>query len=328
MEPQIIVKNVSKTYKVYIKENGIINMIKGLFRRKYKYIEAVKDISFTVNPGEILGLIGLNGAGKTTTIKLVSGIIKADKGIIKVLGSDPFLRSKDYRRKVSLVMGQKGQLDPDLSIIDSVKLFASIYSIDKKEAISRAKSMAEELGLSEIDLKKQVRALSLGQRMKGELILSFIHLPVIVFLDEPTLGLDFITQRAIRNYLKNYKRKYNASIILTSHYITDIEDLCDNIYILHKGQELYYGTIEKLKSMMSNIRKVRFNASNCAVERISKYYKVEKASEEQEYFIRFSPDETINVMRVLSNEAEISNINFHDDTLDIIIESLYKGAEK
>jgi ABC-2 type transport system ATP-binding protein len=330
MNSQIIVKNVSKTYKVYIKENenGVINAVKSFFKRRYKYIQAVKDISFTVNQGEILGLIGLNGAGKTTTIKLVSGIIKADEGIIRVLGEDPFLRSKDYRRKVSLIMGQRGQLDPDLTIIDSVKLFASIYSIDKREAISRAKSMAEELGLSEIDLQKQVRTLSLGQRMKGELILSFIHLPVIVFLDEPTLGLDFITQRTIRNYLKNYKKKYNASIILTSHYITDIEDLCDNIYILHKGQELYYGTIEKLKSMIPNIRKVRFNASNCAVERISRYYKVEKASEEQEYFIRFSPEETINVMRVLSNEAEISNINFHDDTLDIIIESLYKGAEK
>lgn len=259
---------------------------------------------------------------------MVSGIIKADKGIIRVLGEDPFLRSKGYRNKVSLVMGQRSQLDPDLSIIDSVKLFASIYSIDKREAILRAKSMAEELGLSEIDLQKQVRTLSLGQRMKGELILSFLHLPVVIFLDEPTIGLDFFTQRAIRNYLKNYKKKYNASIILTSHYITDIEDLCDNIYILHKGQELYYGTIEKLKSMMPNIRKVRFNASNGAVERISKYYKVEEASEEQEYFIRFSPEETINVMRVLSNEAEISNINFHDDTLDIIIESLYKGAEK
>ncbi|ABY94081.1 MULTISPECIES: ABC transporter ATP-binding protein [Thermoanaerobacter] len=328
MKPQIIVKNVSKTYKVYIKENGMINAVKSFFNRKYKYIQAVKDISFTVNQGEILGLIGLNGAGKTTTIKLVSGIIKADKGIIRVLGKDPFLRSKEYRNKVSLVMGQKGQLDPDLSIIDSVKLFASIYSIDKKEAISRTKSMAEELNLSEIDLQKQVRTLSLGQRMKGELILSFIHLPVIVFLDEPTLGLDFITQRAIRNYLKNYKKKYNASIILTSHYITDIEDLCDNIYILHKGHELYYGTIDKLKSMVPNIRKVRFNASNCAIERISKYYKVEKADEEQEYFIRFNPHETINVMKILSNEIEVSNINFHDDTLDIIIESLYKGAEK
>jgi len=184
----------------------------------------VKNISFAVNPGEILGLIGLNGAGKTTTIKMVSRIIKPDSGTIKVLGCDPFLRSRHYRKRVALVIGQKGQLNPDLSIIDSVKLYASIYSIDKSEALQRARMMAEELKLAEEDLQKQVRSLSLGQRMKGELILSFIHLPTIVFLDEPSLGLDFITQRAIRNYLKNYKRRYGASIILTSHYITDIEE--------------------------------------------------------------------------------------------------------
>ncbi len=156
-------------------------------------------------------------------------------------------------------MGQKGQLDPDLSIIDAVKLYASIYSIDKKEALYRAYNMAEELNLAEVDLRKQVRNLSLGQRMKGELILSFLHLPTIIFLDEPTLGLDFVTQRAIRNYLKNYKTRYKASIILTSHYIRDIEDLCDSIYIINKGEPLYYGTIDNLKRMVPNIRKVQFS---------------------------------------------------------------------
>ena len=328
MKSQIIVNNISKSYKTYIKEDGIINTIKGLFHRKYNYIKAVDDISFTVKDGEILGLIGLNGAGKTTIIKLASGIIKQDKGTIKVLNSDPFSRTKDYRKKVSLVMGQKGQLDPDLSIIDSIKLYATVYSIDRNEAISRAKSMADELNLSEVDLRKQVRNLSLGQRMKGELILSFIHLPVIVFLDEPTLGLDFVTQRSIRNYLKNYKEKYNASIILTSHYINDIEDLCDNIYIINKGKELYYGSIDKLKGMVPNIRSVKFNASDCAVENISKSFKLRKSeADEKEYSIKFNPNMMMDVMQILSNEKGVSNINFHDDTLDIIIESLYEGAK-
>ena len=256
---------------------------------------------------------------------MVSGIIKPDKGNIKVLGCDPFLRSYHYRKNVSLVMGQKGQLDPDLSVIDSIKLYASIYSIDKKEALYRAKMMAEELNMAEVDLQKQVRNLSLGQRMKGELILSFIHLPTIVFLDEPTLGLDFITQRTIRDYLKNYKRKYNASIILTSHYITDIEDLCDNIYILNKGQPLYYGTIENLKCMVPNIRKVQFSASEHTINSIREQlcrevYKDDTS--ENVYSVRFRPDEMMEIMQVLSRGKDITNINFHEDTLDIIIESL------
>lgn len=329
MKAQIIVENVSKSYKTYIKEDRLVNKIKGIFNRKYDYIEAVTNISFTVNSGEIHGLVGLNGAGKTTIIKLVSGIIKQDRGSIVVLGSEPFARTKNYRKQVSLLMGQKGQLDPDLSIIDSVKLFAAIYSIKRNEAILRAKSMANELLLSDVDLRKQVRNLSLGERMKGELILSFLNLPKIVFLDEPTLGLDFITQKAIRNYLKNYKEKYNASIILTSHYITDIEELCDNIFIINKGKELYYGSIDKLKGMMSDTRSVRFCASNSAAERISRYIELNKDDiNKDEYSIRFNPNRMMEIMHILSNEKEVSNINFHDDSLDIIIESLYKGEKE
>lgn len=226
-------------------------------------------------------------------------------------------------------MGQKGQLDPDLSIIDAVKLYASIYSIDKKEALYRAYNMAEELNLAEVDLRKQVRNLSLGQRMKGELILSFLHLPTIIFLDEPTLGLDFVTQRAIRNYLKNYKTRYKASIILTSHYIRDIEDLCDSIYIINKGEPLYYGTIDNLKRMVPNIRKVQFSASENVVKNIQKHFKIEKDEiRENSYFIRFTPDKMMEIMQILSKGQEITDINFHEDTLDIIIESLYKGMEK
>lgn len=329
MEQQIIVKGVCKSYKTYIKGDGIVNSMLGFFHRKYENINAVSDIEFSIKQGEALGLIGLNGAGKTTTIKMVSGIMKPDKGSIKVLGNDPFLRLASYREKVALVMGQKGQLDLDLSIIDSIKLYASIYSIKKEVAINRAKDMAEELKLSQMDLHKQVRNLSLGQRMKGELILSFIHLPTIIFLDEPTLGLDFITQRAIRNYLLKYKTKYNASIILTSHYIKDIEDLCDSIYILNKGKPIYYGSIDDFKKMKPNMRKVQFNASDIAVKNLQRHFDINKDNvEEDQYSIRFNPEKMSEVMNILSMETEISNIKFHDDTLDVIIESLYEGLIK
>lgn len=325
MTLQIELSGVYKEYKTYVKDEGIIPSLAGMLHRKYEYVQAVNGVSFSIPPGGILGLIGLNGAGKTTIIKLASGIIKPDAGVVRVLNQDPFKRKIEYRSCVTLVMGQKGQLDIDLSIMDSVALFASIYSLKKKVAFERARDMASELNLTEVDLHKQVRNLSLGQRMKGELILAFIHQPTIIFLDEPTLGLDFPTQNSIRNYLKLYRDEHRASIILTSHYIKDIEDLCDKIYVINAGKELYYGTISELKQLMPDMRKVRFYAGSTTVQRIRDMLPwVVQGSGEQGYVIRFNPSEMTRVMQVLSAQQGISDIDFNDDPLDILIESLYQ----
>jgi len=234
----ITVHNVSKTYKSYIKNDKV-----NFFKRQYTYTKALEDVSFTVDEGEILGLIGLNGAGKTSMIKLVSGIMRRDKGEIKVMGFDPFDRNLAYRKAASLVLGQNGQLDNDLTILDSVSFYSALYDVKKDDAMVRAKKMARELMLTEVDLQKQVRDLSLGQRMKGELILAFNHLPKVIYLDEPTLGLDFMAQKAIRNFLKTYVKDNKASMILTSHYGKDIEELCPNILVLYKGKSIYYGSL-------------------------------------------------------------------------------------
>lgn len=324
---QIIVKNINKSYKIYLKSGHIKGVFKSFFKRKVTKVEAVKDISFTVNSGEILGLIGLNGAGKTTIIKMISGVIKADSGNIEILGTNPFEKSMEYRKNVTLIMGNKGQLDYDVSIIDSVLLYGAIYGIEKDTVLKRAYEMATDLELSENDLKKQVRNLSLGQRMKGELILSFLHLPKIVFLDEPTLGLDFISQKKIRNYLKKYKVKYDASIILTSHYIEDIEDLCDKILIINKGRKLYYGTIDKLKEQMPNHKKLTFISTIEVVKILKeKFYNVNFIYDDNKVEIRDSTENIIEIIRVLSKLSDYKDIKIEEDNLNVIIESLYKES--
>lgn len=248
-DSSVVVKNISKTYKTYIKGDSILASI---FFRKYNNVQAVKNISFSINQGEILGIVGLNGAGKTSIIKMVSGIMKPDSGTIKILNEDPFKKSLRYRKNVSLVIGQNNQLNNDLSIFDNVMFIATIYAIDKKTAKLRMQQMSKELNLEKTDLLKQVRTLSMGQKMKGELILSFIHLPKIVFLDEPTLGLDFIAQNSVRSFLSKYAQDQNASIILTSHYLRDIESLCKNIFIVNRGKEVYYGQIDNLRLESDN----------------------------------------------------------------------------
>ncbi|QSX06471.1 ATP-binding cassette domain-containing protein [Sedimentibacter sp. zth1] len=325
---QIEVKDICKSYKTYFKGEKLTTSFKGLFHRKYKMVKAVSNITFSINSGEILGLVGLNGAGKTTIIKMISGIVKSDSGSIKILNEDPFTKTNNYRKSVSLVMGQKGQLDRDLTILDSVKLYSTIYSIDKSVALERSMSMAKELNFDVNDLNKQVRQLSLGQRMKGELILSFLHLPKIIFLDEPTLGLDFITQKSIRNYLKKYTKKYNASILLTSHYINDIEDLCDNIYVIDHGKQLYYGSIEQLKLKTPIPKKIEFRATPSVITNIEETTNFFVQKNNDIYTISFRNDQMADIIHLLANAKEVFNIKFSEDSLDVIIEELYKELDK
>lgn len=249
MTELITVMSINKTYKTPILDGSLIEY---LLKRKYRYVHAVSDVSFSVSEGEVLGLIGLNGAGKTSVIKMVSGIMKPDSGSVAIAGNDPFKKSRAYKHSVTLVMGQSGQLNVDLTIFDNIAFHAALYGVDKKTAFSRAEQMASEIMLDVADMYKQVRMLSLGQRMKGELILSFIHLPKIIFLDEPTIGLDFKAQNAIRHFLAKYVRQQGASAILTSHYMKDIGELCSRLLILNKGKGIFYGSVSELKAFLSN----------------------------------------------------------------------------
>lgn len=245
MDPIIHVKNLSKHYKQHKKEPGLKGSIKALFKREYKTIKAVDDISFDINEGEMVGFIGPNGAGKTTTLKVLSGLLYPTSGEAKVLGYIPHKRQSEYQKQFSLVMGQKNQLWWDLPAIESFVLNKEIYEVPDKEYKETVDELSELLDVKDI-LKVQVRKLSLGQRMKCELIAALLHSPKVLYLDEPTIGLDVVMQKKIREFFKEYNKKYKTTVILTSHYMDDVKELCDRIIMINKGEIVYDGDLDHI----------------------------------------------------------------------------------
>ena len=246
----IEVRNLSKTFKIYKKKLGVKGSLENLFRREYEQLEAVKEISLNISKGEFVGLIGPNGAGKTTTLKCLSGLIKPTSGEISVLGFNPIERKREYLKRISFVMGNKSQLWWDLPAMETLELTKVIYDIPQEDYNNRVEELIELLDLKKLS-SRPVRELSLGQRMKFELINSLIYIPEVIFLDEPTLGLDIVMQERIRGFLKKYNKKYGSTIILTSHYMADVESLCSRVILINKGMVLFDGTIKKLKEKYS-----------------------------------------------------------------------------
>lgn len=241
----IEVNDLSKIYKIHKKEEGIGNTIKDLFYRKYIYKESVKRISFSIKEGEIIGLLGENGAGKTTTLKMLSGILYPTYGRVNVLGYNPCKRDKEFLKKICFVMGNKREINWDLPAIDTFNYQRIIYNIPKDEFNINLNEMVDMLNVREL-LNIPLRRLSLGERMKMELINNFLYSPSIIFLDEPTLGLDLNSQIAIRQFIKSYATRKNATIIITSHYMDDIEETCERIILLDSGNKIYDGPISIL----------------------------------------------------------------------------------
>ena len=245
MSPTIHVQHLVKQFQVHHKEPGLQGSLKALFKREYKNIDAVNDISFQIEQGELIGFIGPNGAGKTTTLKTLSGLLYPTSGEVKVLGYTPYERKHDFLKQISLVMGQKNQLFWDLPAIETFNLNKEIYEVPS----TRYKQVLDEL-VDMLDVKdiinQQVRKLSLGQRMKCELIASLIHTPKVLFLDEPTIGLDVVMQKKLRQFIKEYNQQYNSTIILTSHYMGDVQELCDRVIIIDHGKLGYDGKLDDL----------------------------------------------------------------------------------
>jgi ABC-2 type transport system ATP-binding protein len=238
--PIIQLKNLTKTYKVHIKEAGLKGSLKSLFKRRYKEVKAVKDISFSIKKGEIVGFMGPNGAGKTTTLKMLSGLLHPTCGTCQVLGLSPYERKSDFLKQISLVMGQKNQLYWDLPPIETFNLNKEIYEIPNKQYQKTLKYLIKVLEIKDI-VDQSSRTLSLGQRMKCEIANALIHSPQILFLDEPTIGLDILIQKKLRAFIKEYNQKYKATIILTSHYMGDFEELAQRLIVIDKGQIGYDG---------------------------------------------------------------------------------------
>lgn len=241
----IKVKNLSKDFIIHKKQPGLKGSLVSLVKRDSKAFTAVNDISFNIKQGELVGFIGPNGAGKTTTLKMLSGILYPSAGSIEILGYKPFDRKSDFLKQISLVMGQKNQLYWDLPPIETFNLNKEIYEIPTSQYKSILDELVAMLDVKDI-LNVQVRKLSLGQRMKCELIASILHSPKVLFLDEPTIGLDVVAQKKLRVFIKDYNAKYNATIILTSHYMGDLQELCDRVMIIANGKLGYDGGLNDL----------------------------------------------------------------------------------
>lgn len=247
----IHVKNLKKYYKVHQKEAGLLGSIKALVSRKYYDAKAVDDISFSLEEGELVGFIGPNGAGKTTTLKCLAGLLYPSAGEVSVLGYKPFDRKSEFLKQVSIIMGQKNQLWWDLPASETFSLNKEIYEVPTKQFDETINELVDMLDVRSL-LKVQVRKLSLGQRMKMELIAGLTHSPKVLFLDEPTIGLDVLMQKKLREFIKAYNLKYKATIILTSHNMDDVQALCDRVILIDKGKLVFDDKLAKLISTIAN----------------------------------------------------------------------------
>lgn len=254
-------QNLSKVYPVAVKEPGIVGTINHFFHRNYREIKAVQDVSFEIGVGEVVGFLGPNGAGKTTTLKMLTGLIHPSSGKVRVAGHVPFRRQEAFLQKITLVMGQKQQLLWDLPAIDSLKINAAVYNISAREFRHRVGELTEMLSL-EGKLTQPVRKLSLGERMKAELLAALLHRPQVLFLDEPTLGLDVNAQAGVRDFLREYNQRYQATVLLTSHYMADITALCQRVLLIHQGKLMYDGSLDGLLERFAPYREVHVELAN------------------------------------------------------------------
>jgi len=248
--PAIRVEHLRKVYVVPERETGLKSAVGSLFHRKTKDVTAVNDIGFEIAPGEVVGFLGPNGAGKTTTLKMLSGLLYPTGGEAKVLGHTPWERDRDYLRRMALIMGQRNQLAWDIPVMDSFELNRAVFRIPPDDFRQRRDELIEMLEIEDL-VRKPVRNLSLGERMKCEIAGSLLHQPAILFLDEPTIGLDVAMQRKIRAFVADYNQRTNATILLTSHYMADVEALCERVIVIHHGTLLYDGGLPGLVTRFS-----------------------------------------------------------------------------
>lgn len=262
----ISVDHLSKRYPVAVKEPGLAGTLRHFFRRTYRNVDAVRDISFAIEAGEVVGFLGPNGAGKTTTLKMLTGLIHPSSGEVRVAGYVPYRREPVFLKQITLVMGQKQQLIWDLPTMDSLTINGAIYGLSDAELRDRVGELAELLSLQD-KLTQPVRKLSLGERMKAELLAALIHRPTVLFLDEPTLGLDVNAQVSVREFLKEYNQRYGATVLLTSHYMADITALCDRVLLIYSGQLIYDGNLDELLERFAPYREVQVELANTSAEK-------------------------------------------------------------
>lgn len=319
----IEVNNISKSFKVVKKESGVKASIKSFFKREYKVIEAVNNISFSIDEGEIVGYIGPNGAGKSTTIKILSGILTPNDGKCSINGFTPWLDRKNYVKQIGVVFGARSQLWWDIPAIDTFSLLKDIYDISDEDYNRVLNELIKELNLKDI-LNVPVRQLSLGQRMRLEIAASLIHEPKILFLDEPTIGLDAVSKQCVREFIKRINKEKHVTIILTTHDMSDIEALAKRIILIGKGRILYDGSLKKLKNKYSN--KVNIDVVTKDKINIKKKGILESLKTMDGYHFVINSKE-LNIsefLNFISKKIRIEDIEIETENTDDLIVKLYE----
>jgi ABC-2 type transport system ATP-binding protein len=321
----IHVEGLSKRYPVAVKNTGIGGTLKHFFRRQYRMVEAVRQVSFQIEPGEVVGFLGPNGAGKTTTLKMLTGLIHPSEGTVLVNQHVPFRRERAFLQDITLVMGQKQQLLWDLPALDSLRINGAIYGLSNKEFRYRIDELTEMLDLAG-KLTQPVRKLSLGERMKAEMLAALLHRPKVLFLDEPTLGLDVNAQVAVRDFLRDYNQRYNATILLTSHYMADITALCQRVMLIYQGQLIYDGSLEGLLEQFAPYREVQVElAGSCDRATISRYGDVETLDGCTASLIVRRDALTQTVSQMLS-ELDIQDLTVSDPPVEEVIGRVFAAG--
>ena len=316
----IQIDHLRKVYVVPIREAGVGAALRGLFSRETRAVAAVDDISFAVAAGEVVGFLGPNGAGKTTTLKMLAGLLHPTAGLATVLGFTPQRRERDFLRRITLVMGNRNQLQWDIPCIDSYELNRAVYRIPQPEFRRTLDELVEMLDLAPL-LNKPVRNLSLGERMKCEIAGALLHRPQVLFLDEPTIGLDVTMQRRIREFVREYNRRSGATVLLTSHYMADVEALCKRVIVIHQGKLLYDGELAGLVQRFSPHKTIAVQLLNGAGD-LSAFGEVVEQSEGM-VKLRVPKAETARVTGRLLAEVPIADLTVEDPPIEEVIEQVF-----
>ena len=318
-------KDLCKTYSTVKKQPGILGSVKALFSRERNDVHAVCDVSMQIGQGELVGFLGPNGAGKTTTLKMLTGILHPTSGEAHVLGHLPSQRKHEMLKQISLVMGNKNQLWWDLPAWDSFVVMRELYEVPLDEFDRRVKQLGETLGIMD-KVHTQVRKLSLGERMKCELVAALLHQPKVVFLDEPTIGLDVVSQRAIRDFLKDLHRETGCTILLTSHYMQDVQALCDRVIVIDKGAKIFDGTLDGLSRQFSDRRRIllRFSRNIDSADLVQ--YGEVVDSDEASASIDVARDDTPRIAAKVLQDLPVEDIAIEDVDVEEIIRKMFTSG--
>lgn len=327
MPPVIEVSHLGKQYRVYRKHEGLRASLLHLFSREYTAVDAVRDVSFSIQEGEIVGFLGPNGAGKTTTLKLLSGLIVPTSGHATVLDYVPWKRENAYRRQFSLVMGQKNQLWWDLPAQESFRLHQAIYKIPATEFTRRLDELTDLLDVRRL-ISQPVRELSLGERMRMELIASLLHHPRVLFLDEPTIGLDVVSQKRVQDFVLQYQRQEKITVVLTSHYMKDVEALCKRVIIIDSGEIRHDGSLNDVREQFSGHKVISMQFPNGSIPpEIARYGEV-LPGEAGVCKLKVKREEVSATLAALLDQYRIEDITVHDRPLEDVFADLFDQTRK